>query len=131
MEFANRDEELALVVGHELAHNTMGHIRKSIQNYILLSGFATRYTRPFESEADYVGLYYMARAEYSMDGVEKFWRRLGVKNPKSIVRAKTHPITPGRLLSIRAAAEEIQSKKQEGTDLIPNYIKGEGPDRAN
>ena len=125
MDFAKRDEELALVVGHELAHNTMGHVPKSIRN-LLLSGFATRTTRPFESEADYVGLYYMARAGFEMDGVEDFWRRLGVKNPKSIVRAKTHPVTPARLLSIRAAAEEIKQKTEIGVALVPNYIKEAG-----
>lgn len=122
MAFAERDEELALVVGHELAHNTMRHVPKSIRN-LLLSGFATRTTRPFESEADYVGMYYLARAGFELDGVEDFWRRLGVISPKSIVRAKTHPVTPARLLSIRATAKEISGKKLSGEALTPNYIK--------
>ncbi len=126
MEFIENDEELALVVGHELAHNTMGHIRKGIQNTIL-SGFASRYTRPFEAEADYVGLYYMARAGYKLDDVEQFWRRLGVRSPKSIVSAKTHPVTPSRLLSIRQAALEITQKQEQGLPLTPNYIEGKGP----
>ncbi len=121
MDFAKTDEHLALVVGHELAHNTMGHIRKSIQNMIL-SGFATRTTRPFEAEADYVGLYYMARTGYALNGVEDFWRALGVKNPKSIVRAKTHPVTPARLLSIRMAAQEIKDKQMRGEKLMPNML---------
>lgn len=130
MDFAERDEELALVLGHELAHNTMSHVPKSIRN-IILSGFATRTTRPFEAEADYVGLYYMARAGYELQGVEDFWRRLGVKNPKSIVRAKTHPVTPGRLLSIRSAAEEIATKQQAGEKLVPNYLDGKEPGFEN
>ena len=121
MGFAKTDAELALVVGHELAHNTMGHVRKIIQNTIL-SGFAARTTRPFEAEADYVGLYYMARAGYKMDGVEMFWQRLGVRNPKSIVRAKTHPVTPSRLLSIRLTAAEIRRKRETGEPLIPNAL---------
>lgn len=122
MEFAARDEELALIVGHELAHNTMRHVPKSIRN-LLLSGFATRTTRPFESEADYVGMYYMARAGFELEGVEDFWRRLGVISPKSIVRAKTHPVSPDRLLSIRATADEIKQKKSNGEKLVPNYLK--------
>jgi len=129
MDFTNSDDELALVVGHELAHNTMGHVRKSIWNTVV-SGFATRTTRPFESEADYVGLYYMARAGYTLDGVETFWRRLGVKNPKNIVRAKTHPVTPKRLLSIRIAAEEIEAKRAAGAALTPNYKPGKAPNNA-
>lgn len=124
MDFTKNDKELALVVGHELAHNTMGHVRKIIQNTIL-SGFATRTTRPFEAEADYVGLYYMARAGYAVDGVEMFWQRLGTQYPKSIVREKTHPVTPSRLLSIRLAAQEIKSKQEAGDDLIPNALKQE------
>ncbi len=121
MDFVNSDAELALVVGHELAHNTMKHVRKAIWNTII-SGFASRTTRPFESEADYVGLYYMARAGYNLNGVEDFWRRLGVEHPKSIVRAKTHPVTPERLLAIRLAAKEIETKRASGMALLPNSI---------
>ena len=119
MDFAKTDDELALVVGHELAHNTMKHVRKAIWNTVI-SGFATRTTRPFESEADYVGLYYMARAGYELDGVEDFWRRLGVQHPRSIVRAKTHPVAPERLLAIRMAAAEIAAKRAAGEKLVPN-----------
>jgi len=124
MDFVKNDNELALVVGHELAHNTLRHVRKSIQNR-LLSGFATRYTRPFEAEADYVGLYYLARAGYSLDGVELFWRRLGTSHPKAIVEAKTHPMTSSRLLSIRMSAKEINAKRAAGQPLVPNYIKAD------
>lgn len=124
MDFAQTDAELALIVGHELAHNTMGHVPKIMRNMIL-SGFATRYTRPFEAEADYVGLYHMARAGYDISGVEVFWRRLGVANPKSIVRAKTHPITPSRLLSIQLTAAEIQAKREAGEPLVPNMLTSE------
>lgn len=121
IDFAKTDEELALVIGHELAHNTMGHISKVIRN-VILSGFATRTTRPFEAEADYVGLYYMARAGYDFKDVELFWRRLGVQHPKAILREKTHPMTPSRLLSIRSTADEIRAKQSTGKTLRPNYI---------
>ena len=126
MEFVKSDEELALIVGHELAHNTMAHVRKSIQNAIL-SGLAYRTIRPFESEADYLGVYFAARAGFDMHGVEGFWRRLGVKNPQAIVFAKSHPITPKRLLAIKAAVKEIDIKKKHGDPIIPNF-KTEGSD---
>lgn len=120
MNFVKNDDELALIIGHELGHNTMGHIRKIISNIILTAG-ATRYTRPFETESDYVGLYYMVRAGYSPEGVEDFWRRLAVTNPKYVGRDKTHPRYPNRYLSIAATREEIKAKQAAGVPLLPNF----------
>ena len=120
MNFVKNDDELALIIGHELGHNTMGHIRKIVSNIILSLG-GTRYTRPFESESDYVGLYYMVRAGYSPEGVEDFWRRLAVTNPKHVARAKTHPTYPNRYLSIAATRAEIRAKQAAGQPLIPNF----------
>jgi len=123
MKFTESDNELALIIGHELAHNTMGHIPKAIANFILSFG-GTRYTRPFESEADYVGLYYLVRAGYSPEGVEKFWQRLATVAPKSINRAKTHPTFPERYLRIQAAREEIIEKQKSDSPLLPNFKSG-------
>ena len=124
MNFVETDDELALIIGHELGHNTMGHIRKIVGN-IILSGGATRYTRPFESESDYVGMYYIARAGYSLEGVENFWRRLAVTNPKYIARDKTHPRYPNRYLSLAATRAEIKAKQAAGKPLIPNFKDSE------
>lgn len=121
MKFAETDEELALVIGHELAHNTMKHIRKSITNAVL-SGMAHRYTRPFEGEADYVGLYYLVRAGYNPRDVEAIWRRMARVNPRSVARSKTHPKFPDRFLRIGAARDEIKAKQAAGEALIPNFI---------
>lgn len=120
MEFTQSDDELALILGHELAHNTMGHIRKVLGN-LILSGFATRYTRPFELESDYVGLYYMVRAGFNPDHVEDFWRRLADVDPRSVNRAKTHPTFPDRYLRLAAARKEIRAKQSANLPLVPNY----------
>jgi len=118
MDFTKTDE------GHELAHNTMGHIRKIITNTVL-TGFATRYTRPFESEADYVGLYYAARAGYDIENVENIWRRIGERHPRGIGRSKSHPATPDRFLRLKAARREIAEKRAANVPLYPNF-KGKG-----
>ena len=119
MNFTQSDDELALIVAHELAHNTMGHIRKIVGNMIV-SGFATRYTRPFESEADYVGLYYLVRAGYNPDGTENLWQRMALIGPRSVGRAKTHPTYPDRYLRLSAARKEIAAKQAAGESLRPN-----------
>lgn len=122
MDFTKTDEELAAIIGHELAHNTLGHIRKITTNYILSLG-GTRYTRSFESEADYVGLYYAARAGYDIENVEDIWRRIGARHSRNIGRAKTHPTTPDRFLRLKATYEEIEKKRVSGRPLLPNFIK--------
>ena len=126
MDFVESDSELALIIGHELAHNTMAHIPKSVGNFIVSLG-GTRYTRPFESEADYVGLYYLFRAGYSPEGVESFWQRLSKIAPKGINRAKTHPTFPDRYLRIKAAREEILAKQKIDAPLVPNFITKADP----
>ena len=123
MNFVESDDELAFIIGHELAHNTMGHIRKTIGNIIISLG-GTRYTRPFESEADYVGMYYLARAEYDLKSVEEVWRRLALTNPKSVSRANTHPTYPNRYLRIAATRDEINAKKTAEEPLLPNFKTG-------
>ena len=124
IDFVKNDDELAMIVGHELAHNTEKHIRKILTNAIL-TAYRKRYTRPFEAEADYVGLYYMARAGYDLAGVEDFWDRLStISNPKYIAKANTHPSYPQRALFIAATRDEIQTKQQSGVELLPNRKGG-------
>lgn len=120
MDFVQSDAELAAILGHELAHNEMGHIRKIITN-LVLSGGATRYTRDFESEADYVGLYYSARAGFEIENVEDIWRRLAKRSVRAIARPKTHPTYPDRYIRIQAAREEIKAKQAAGQMLTPNF----------
>lgn len=118
MNFVKSDDELAYIIGHELAHNTQSHIRKSVTNYVLSLG-GTRYTRIFEAEADYVGLYYMVRAGFDPAGVEDLWRRLALQSLRPIGRAKTHPAYPFRAVQIEATRNEISKKQAEGAPLRP------------
>ena len=141
-DFARTDQELALVMAHELAHNTEGHVRAKKTNALggavlgaILDGVlgtgtvfsrtggqlaASAYSVDFEREADYIGMYILARSGYATEGAGKFWRRMAVKGQgKSIDFASTHPTTAERMLAIEQTAREIHHKKQQGLDLKP------------
>ncbi len=148
LRFARSDNELALVVAHELAHNAMGHIKAKMQNYMLGSlldilaaaaGVNTQgvfgnmaaqaYSQEFEAEADYVGLYIMARAGLETAGAANFWRRMAAIHPGSIGRnhAATHPATAERFLAIEKTVAEIENKKAAGLPLEPRYKADKKP----
>lgn len=148
MDFIHSDEELAVVLGHELAHNLRGHLDAKRQNELggriagaVLDGLvaaATRtmpgntgqsfggalaaqaYSVDFEAEADYVGLYLMARAGFPIKDAPDFWRRMGAANPKAVTLATTHPSTPERFVALKATQDEIEAKKAKGEPLVPN-----------
>lgn len=138
--FAESDQELALVIAHEIAHNTMEHATKKMGNYALGSildivaaayGVNTQgafgkmasqsYSQEFESEADYVGLYIMAKSGLEIENAQHFWRRLAAEHPGSIRQshASSHPSTPQRFVEIEATIKEIKAKGTSGVALMP------------
>jgi len=142
--FVENDDELALILGHELAHNTMEHIQKSEGNYVAgalvgavfgailgvdLSGVGGRigagaFSQEFEAEADYVGIYYAARAGFDVSGVAKLWRRMAARNPGSIhLSGSTHPSSAKRFIAIEKTAEEVTAKKTKGEALVPETVE--------
>ena len=144
---AKTDAQLAVVIGHEMAHTNLGHLDKQQTNMLLglaagvgvdagvmiggipTGGFFTRefartgaraYSAQFEREADYVGAYYAARAGYDLAGTEELWWAMGQQSdPDSLRFARTHPLAPVRFLQIRAVAAEIANKRSEHLPLVP------------
>jgi predicted Zn-dependent protease len=96
------DAGLATVLGHEVAHATAEHVAERIEREhltavaaaIVAGGFAftpgqfvqltallgidssLRFSRSQESEADHIGLIYMARAGYDPHQAVAFWKRM-------------------------------------------------------
>ena len=150
MRFTESDEELQVVIAHELAHNLEGHIAAKKKNALLggllglagevllakttgvntngvltaaaLSAGARSHSQDFEREADYVGMYLLARAEVDTSRVAGFWRRMAVENPGSIENhhRSTHPSTPERFVRLDATHEEITAKRNADLPLLPN-----------
>lgn len=140
--FADKDEELATIIGHELAHNVMGHIPKKEMHFTLAEildglvdgvGFSLFPSTVFqdmvygplsveeEYEADYVGLYMAARAGYDVSCMPDFWRRMSIHSdrPEAIVTDSTHPAYAKRAAALEATIQEIEAKKRAGQALWP------------
>lgn len=143
LDFAS-DGELAAVIGHELAHAVMHHIPKEDANTALLKlaggvidglvdidlteklldAYIQAWSAPFEKEADYVGLYLLARSGSDIAAAAPFWRRIAAEHGMSAVVLpshvlRTHPDSPERFASLRAAEAEIMKKAESGAPLMP------------
>ncbi len=150
MRFAN-DDELRAVVSHEIAHNAMGHIEARKKNALVAGLFgaiadvalaaqgynsqrqntrtfmqagAAAFSQDFEREADYVGMYIMARAGVPLVGGPNLWRQFAQINPSAIGYASTHPTTAERFVRLRSAIQEIETKRQAGRELMPDMKPG-------
>jgi hypothetical protein len=154
MRFAE-DDELEAIVAHELAHNAMEHVQASMRNAalaglfgligdvaVLLAGDtlpdesytgyfmekgARAFSKDFEREADYVGLYILARAGRNLDGAPDVFRAFALAEPESIDYAGTHPSPAERFLLMEAAIREIREKQAAGEPLEPEWKGGGEP----
>jgi hypothetical protein len=140
LSFARNDVELATVIGHELAHNALDHIDKKKVKFVLGSildiaaavygintgglfgsAAAQTFSKGYEAEADYVGMYILAIAGYPIGDVADFWRRMGREVPGSIANRwiSTHPGTAERYLALEMTEQEIKQKMANGLPIRP------------
>ncbi|MBW2000048.1 MAG: M48 family metalloprotease [Deltaproteobacteria bacterium] len=128
LRFLESDDELAIVLGHEFAHNALRHLRQmQAQSFagmlvdlaiLVFGGVDTRglfsqlgrlvYSKEFESDADYMGLYFAARAGYQVEAAPLLWRRMAAEHPggiKDTTWLASHPSTPERAVSLKRTIE--------------------------
>ena len=127
------DDELAIVMGHEIAHVTARHgaermsegvaaamlgvavdvYAKDSRNHDLVlaaygigaSGAMLKFSRNNESEADYIGIRYAAKAGYDPRAAITFWQKMEKESKGSKVPAflSTHPSNERRIADLQAA----------------------------
>jgi Zn-dependent protease with chaperone function len=140
------DADLATIIGHELAHVTLGHYQKrtingfigragglvvdggflmggiwtggAFSNYLHQTGMMA-FSVAFEMEADYVGAYYATRASYDISGAAEVWRAMSLEDPKSIRMGSDHPTSPVRYIQMQKTIDKIVHKKRRGVALLP------------
>lgn len=111
--FVENDDELAVVIGHELAHRILG-------------GRDASYPEN-ELKADELGLYLTARAGYDESVAPAFWERFALEKPWMIrwetdsKRAKepAHARVAERLLAMPVVLERIARLRGDGQPILP------------
>lgn len=128
---AETDDELATVMGHEIAHVTARHGAQRVSDGMIAAGAglllntATRdssnrdkwmllygagvgvgtlaFSRSHESEADRIGLRYAAKAGYSPHAAITFWQKMAKQENSSKVPVflRTHPTNEHRIADLQ------------------------------
>lgn len=139
MNFAQSDDELALVLAKEMAHNSLLHPSKQktsataadlIDNLLrirpdmsAMAGAAGLRPMPQELDAaaDVLSLYMVARAGYRYEQAPRFWAKLANQYPASLLNsyAANHPATEYRLSVIEKIVPEIKAKQASRQALLP------------
>ncbi|MGV8930434.1 MAG: M48 family metalloprotease [Brevundimonas sp.] len=121
--FAGTDDELAIVLGHELAHHVLGHHDwheaeargRQTQTVPALDGGPGG----AERQADRVGLYLVARAGFDSAIAPAFWRRFGAYNWRVRYPQWGHASAEARARALEDVQAEISALQTAGRPLVP------------
>lgn len=123
-------DELAVSIGHEMAHNILEH-RARLDQAGVSRGFwqnfgrNAREIRKTEDEADLLGLYLMARAGFDIDVAPAYWERIATEAGGGDA---THAGAHERRAITQRIVDDIKGKQQRGELLIPPLaIPGRSP----
>lgn len=132
LRFVKSDDELASVVGHELAHLSRGHHGKvglldvssiilgiMVESSVPGSGLPvadlirrsmSAFDREQERDADYYGLIYMYKAGFDPEAGVSLWERFAVELPERRGKSlfDTHPVSSERTLRARRVATQLK-----------------------
>ena len=78
---------------------------------------AIAFSKDYEREADYYGLYLAAYANYDISDAPDFWRRF---SPKAGSWSWTHPTHPERSARAMLVVVDVEHKKRDLRDLVPD-----------
>jgi Zn-dependent protease with chaperone function len=134
------DDEIAMVMGHEMAHALREHSREQLAknsatslgislgaqllglgdvgNYAARLGgqlLSLRFSRNDESDADLVGLEIAARAGYNPQAAVALWEKMGNatgNNANGLSFLSTHPSGPERIRELQRNVPSVQGLYQ-------------------
>lgn len=133
------DDEIAAIVGHEMAHVLREHSREKVSQEVLKSSgisivsqvfglgdagdsllqqagnlaFSLPFSRTMESEADVIGLELMALAGYDPNAAVTLWQKMGQAGGNSgSSLLSTHPSGPERITHLQAQIPKVSHLKK-------------------
>ncbi|USI72142.1 M48 family metalloprotease [Sphingomonas morindae] len=113
------DDELAFVIGHELAHNILGHRHLREQGWRWTRVAANRET---EREADYYGVFLADWAGYDAGAALRFWQRIGHGSWLAEVFGDgTHPGDRSRMAALSREVAQIRAARRAHRRPMPDY----------
>ena len=126
LRYADTDDGLAFIMGHELSHDILGHAEMLDGEHVkrgLLRSIGKNRTRILDTEqqADYLGIYLAASAGYDLDAVDRFWRRYTHDHGLGLFGDGTHLGDRSRIRFIAAAIAEVRATRTQGLPLVPDY----------
>jgi len=123
-QFAVTDDELALILAHELAHNVLEHREHFDRAAPARRVFGNLAVSPSslaaaERDADRWGLYLMARAGFDERVAAPFWRRFGAANWRVRWAQWGHPSAETRARQLEGVTAEIAMVRASGRQIDP------------
>ncbi|PVE41697.1 hypothetical protein H663_015950 [Limnohabitans planktonicus II-D5] len=140
MRMLDSDDDLALIMGHELGHAILRHTEEKINRNKLnamlgllgvLSGRSVPmpvvdpYPKDKEKDADYLGLYLSAAAGFDVSHAANVHRNWAAQNPSGIESSmwSTHPSFPERAVLLDAESKSLVEKQRKGERLLPDVSR--------
>ena len=121
------DDEIAVLMAHDVAHALRGHSRGQVSRPVAAQGasdkptpyrtlLATEFSRADEAEADSVGLELAARAGYDPRAGVSLWQKMVLADQEEQQRPEflgTHPADASRVQQIQALLPKVTPLYQQ------------------
>lgn len=112
------DDEIAAVIGHEIAHVAAGHLSERSAHTTVFGlvrkkstsrdGYEQAFTNLNEQEADKIGVVYAALAGYDPYAASRLWLRKSQEGREVWNYFRTHPASSARAAATREYADTAQ-----------------------